>query len=164
MGPPCFGQPHSPLFTLHYSLAKRLVHATGRAQCRHKGGDCGYYNLHRDVNNSLPLHLISSSPLISFLIFHLHSLTEVRSASRGVTLALARKRLRRLLISHFSFTLLITHFSFLIWQEAFRPLPFNLRLPGRRCCSSRRPGSDYRPGSDHHSPWFRSRHRWPRCR
>jgi len=33
-----------------------MAHATGRAQCRHKGGDSGYYNLHRYVNNSLPLH------------------------------------------------------------------------------------------------------------
>ena len=33
-----------------------MTHATGRAQCRYKRCDCGYYNLHRDVNNSLPLH------------------------------------------------------------------------------------------------------------
>ena len=56
MGPPCFWQPHFS-----------LMHATRRAQCRHKSGDCGYYNLHRDVNNSLPLHN-SQLSIINYLI------------------------------------------------------------------------------------------------
>ena len=33
-----------------------MTHARGCSQCRYKRCDCGYYNLHRDVNNSLPLH------------------------------------------------------------------------------------------------------------
>jgi len=78
-----------------FPLKRSVAHATGGTQCSHESCESGYYHLHHHLNNTILLHLISSSPLISFLIS-------------------------------------ITHFSFLIWQEAFRPLPFNLRLPGSR--------------------------------
>ena len=42
---------HSSLFTLH--LKRSVAHATRGRDGRQEGRECGYYHLHRYLNNSL---------------------------------------------------------------------------------------------------------------
>ena len=67
-----------------FPLKRSVAHATGSTQCSHESCESGYYHLHHYLNQSILLHLISSSPLISFFIFIPHSSLLISHLARGL--------------------------------------------------------------------------------